>query len=288
MKPLIDLKHDTLEIKNINNELNQAIKQHKEALLESVQDAPQRVIIRRYLSILHELCRQACACLDAKAYSTLEALSRVIMEQSANMLYISMDGGSNARALLRSSKQLTESNGKAWANHLASQSTANPAAQARQVSGAAMLERIDKRWPDIKRYPSSKGLFSALGWESHYYAFYSPLCDSVHSFSDEMSALVDFSDLYSISEAEAEKSLAYWNKERLRLAIYHYAVAIGLRTEAFSRCCYSLAPDLYETSSERLLEKINTLIMRHDSFDHSRLKEMESGRAKPDEFVIKI
>ncbi|MDH1509716.1 hypothetical protein N5I28_08105, partial [Pseudomonas mosselii] len=131
-------------------------------------------------------------------------------------------------------------------------------------------------------------LFSALGWESHYYAFYSPLCDSVHSFSDEMSALVDFSDLYSISEAEAEKSLTYWNKERLRLAIYHFVVAIGLRTEAFSRCCSSLAPDLHEISSEGLLIKINTPIMRHDLFDHSRLREMESGMAKPDEFVINI
>ncbi|PBP45426.1 DUF5677 domain-containing protein [Pseudomonas syringae] len=288
MKLLIDLKYDTQEIKNINEQLNQAIKKHKEALLDSVTDAPQRIIIRRYLSILHELCQQACACLDAKACSTLEALSRVIMEQSANMLYISMDGGSNARALLRSSKQLTESNGKAWADHLASQSAANPAAQARQASGASMLERIDKRWPDIKRYPGGKGLFAALGWESHYYAFYSPLCDSVHSFSDEMSALVDFSDLYSISEAEAKKSLTYWNKERLRLGVYHYAVAIGLRTEAFSRCCDFLAPDLNEESSEWLLKKINELIIRHDLFDHSRLKEMEFGIAKLDEFVINV
>lgn len=283
---MIDLKQESLEIKTINKRLDQTIAKHKEALLESVRDDPQRIIIRRYLSVLHEFCQQACACLDTKAYSTLEALSRVIMEQSANMLYVSLDSGDNARALLRSSKQLTESNGKAWANYLASQGAVNPAAQARQASGAAMIERIDKRWPDIKRYPGGKGLFTALGWESHYYAFYSPLCDSVHSFSDEMSALVDFSELFSISQTEGKKALIYWNKERLRLATYHYAIAIGLRAEAFSRCCNLLAPDLNDGSAELLSSKLNELIIRHDNFDHSRLDGMSSGTATFEDFPI--
>lgn len=283
---MINLKEEASEIKIINKNLDHIIKNNKEKFLASVQDDPQRIIIRRYLSLLRELCQQACACLDTKAYSTLEALSRVIMEQSANMLYVSLDSGDNSRALLRSSRQLTESNGRAWANYLASQGAANPAAQARQASGAALLERIDKRWPNIKRYPGGKGLFTALGWESHYYAYYSPLCDSVHSFSDEMAALVDFSDLYSISQVDGEKLLMIWNKERLRLAIYHYAVAIGLRAEAFSRSCNLLAPDLNDDSAELLFIKLNSLIARHDQFDHTRLEGINSGSANFEDFVI--
>ncbi|MGG5239611.1 DUF5677 domain-containing protein [Pseudomonas lurida] len=286
MKASINLKQDSQEIKNINLQINNMIARHKEVLLKNVTNDPQRIIIRRYLSVLYELCQQAYQCLEAKAYSTLEALSRVIIEQSANMLYVSMDKGDNALALLRSSKQLTESNGKAWSAYLALQGAVNPAAQARQNSGATMLARFDRRWPNIERYPGSKGLFRALGWESHYYAFYSPLCDSVHSFSDEMSVLVDLSELFSISMTEGEEALICWNKERLRLAVYHYAIAIGLRAEAFSRCCNLLAPDLTVDTAESLSRKLNELIMRHDRFDHTRLESINSGTATFEDFLI--
>lgn len=286
MKASINLKQDSQEIKNINLQINNMIARHKEVLLKNVTNDPQRIIIRRYLSVLYELCQQAYQCLEAKAYSTLEALSRVIIEQSANMLYVSMDKGDNALALLRSSKQLTESNGKAWSAYLALQGAVNPAAQARQNSGATMLARFDRRWPNIERYPGSKGLFRALGWESHYYAFYSPLCDSVHSFSDEMSVLVDLSELFSISMTEGEEALICWNKERLRLAVYHYAIAIGLRAEAFSRCCNLLAPDLTVDTAESLSRKLNELIMRHDRFDHTRLESINSGMATFEDFLI--
>jgi hypothetical protein len=286
VKASINLKQDSQEIKNINLQINNMIARHKEVLLKNVTNDPQRIIIRRYLSVLYELCQQACQCLEAKAYSTLEALSRVIIEQSANMLYVSMDKGDNALALLRSSKQLTESNGKAWSAYLALQGAVNPAAQARQNSGATMLARFDRRWPNIERYPGSKGLFRALGWESHYYAFYSPLCDSVHSFSDEMSVLVDLSELFSISMTEGEEALICWNKERLRLAVYHYAIAIGLRAEAFSRCCNLLAPDLTVDTAESLSRKLNELIMRHDRFDHTRLESINSGTATFEDFLI--
>lgn len=286
MKASINLKQDSQDIKNISLQINNMIARNKEALLENVTNDPQRIIIRRYLSVLYELCQQACQCLEAKAYSTLEVLGRVIIEQSANMLYVSMDKGDNALALLRSSKQLTESNGKAWSAYLASQGAVNPAAQARQNSGATMLARFDRRWPNIERYPGSKGLFRALGWESHYYAFYSPLCDSVHSFSDEMSVLVDLSELFSISITEGEEALICWNKERLRLAVYHYAIAIGLRTEAFSRCCDLLAPDLIVDTAESLSRTLNELIMRHDHFDHTRLESINSGTATFEDFLI--
>lgn len=286
MKSSINLKQDSQEIQNLNHQLNSLVAKNKEILLESVANDPQRIIIRRYLSVLYELCEQACKCLDAKAYSTLEALSRVIIEQSANLLYVSLDKGDNALALLRSSKQLTESNGKAWSTYLESQGAVNPAAQARQNSGATMLARFDKRWPDVERYPGNKGLFRALGWESHYYAFYSPLCDSVHSFSDEMSVLVDLGELFSISMTDGEEALIYWNKERLRLATYHYAMAIGLRAEAFSRCCNLLAPDSADDAAESLFTTLNELIMRHDNFDHTRLEAVKSGAAKFEEFLI--
>lgn len=283
---MIDLKQDSLTITLFNQQFDELVGRHKEALLAHIKDEPQRVIIRHYLNVLRELCQQGCGCLNGKAYSTLEALSRVIMEQSANMLYVGMNGGDSARALLRSSKQLTESNGKAWATYLASQGAHNPAAQARQTNGAAMLAHFDERWPNVARYPGGKGLFTALGWENHYYAFYAPLCDSVHSFSDDMSALVGIGDLFAQSELEGAQLLRYWDKERRRLATYHYAIALGLRAEAFTRLCNLLAPEMKDDVAEVIFKDLNDLIERHDQFDHTRLDGMSTGTAAFEDFAI--
>jgi hypothetical protein len=269
---MIDLKQDAQTINLFNQQFDELVGRHKEELLSHVQDDPQRIIIRHYLNVLRELCQQGSACLNGKTYSTLEALSRVIMEQSANMLYVGMDGGDNARALLRSSSQLTESNGDAWAAYLASQGADNPAAQARQVNGAAMLAHFDKRWPNVARYPGGKRLFTVLGWENHYYAFYAPLCDSIHSFSDDLSALVGIGELYSRSESEGTQLLYSWEAERRRLATYHYAIALGLRAEAFSRLCNLLTSEIDDDAAEVIFKSLNDLIKRHDQFDHARLR----------------
>lgn len=274
---MIDLKQDSLTINAFIQYLNGLVDRYKDSLLELLTDNHQRIIIQRYFSVMRELTAQGCYCLNNHAYSTLEALSRVIIEQSANMLYVGMDEGENARALLRSSKQLTENNGKAWAAYLASKNHHNPAAQARQRNGAAMIEEFDKRWPKTARYPNGKKLFSLLGWENHYHAFYAPLCDSVHSYSDDFSALTMIGDVYALSESEGVRVLQYWNQDRIRLATYHYAIAVGLQTESFSRLCSSRGIEL-EEDAFRQFEKLDDLIRRNDEFDHSRLDEMRAGK----------
>lgn len=269
---MIDLKQDALTINLFNQQFDELVGRHKEELLSHVQDDPQRVIIRHYLNVLRELCQQGCACLNSKAYSALEPLCRVIMEQSANMLYVGMDGGDNARALLRSSTKQTERNGKNWATYLTSQGADNPAAQARQANGAAMQAHFNKRSPNVADYEGGKLLFTKLGWENHHYAFYAPLCDSIHSYSDDLSALVGIGELYSRSESEGTQLLYDWETERRRLATYHFAIALGLRAEAFSRWCNLLTSEVDDDAAEVIFKRLNDLIKRHDQFDHARLR----------------
>ena len=283
---MIDLKQDAQIIERFNHQLDTLVERHKEVVVAAVTNDFQKIIICHYLSVLSELCQQGCKCLNVKAFSTLEALSRVIMEQSANMLYVGMDGGDNALSLLRSSKKMTEGNGKAWATYLASQGAHNPAAQARHESGKAMLASFDKRWPRVERYPGGKGLFSALGWESHYHAFYAPLCDSIHSYSDDMSVLVDICELSKKTRQEAEQLLKYWNKERSRLATYHFAVALGLRAEATTRLFDILVGELEDDFAESIFSSISDLIKRHDQFDHGRLSGMKTSDAQFEDFAI--
>ncbi|WP_073526953.1 hypothetical protein [Pseudomonas fluorescens] len=285
---MIDLKKDTYTILNFNSDLEELIKKHKDPLLAALTDDTQRLIIRHYLRIIGEFCRQACECLKNKSYSTLEALSRVVMEQSANKLYVGMDEGDNGRALLRSSNQLIESNGKAWAAYLESQDAKNPAAQARQKNGSSMLSHFNEKWADVARYPGGKGLFKALGWENTYYAYYAPLCDSVHSFSDEMSALVGIGEIFEHSEAEGVKTLQYWDKERRRLAVYHFAVALGLRAEAFARLCELQLGEFIDEKADKLFTKLRNLIESHDRFDHARLDAMSKGSVAYQKFPIKV
>lgn len=283
---MIDLKQDAASITHINQRFDEFVGRNREELLSRIKDDPQRVMVRYYLNVLRELCTQGCGCLPVKAFSTLEALSRVIMEQSANMLYVGMDGGENARALLRSSKQLTESNGKSWAAYLAEQGLHNPAAQARQANGAMMLADLDRRWPDVARYPGGKGLFTALGWENHYYAFYAPLCDSVHSFSDDLSNLVSIGEVFSVSAEVGEQLIVYWEKERRRLATYHFAIAIGLRAEAFGRICNAVDLSLDDKAAEDNYADLHRLIDRHDKFDGARLSEVDAGDMSFENFPI--
>jgi len=273
---MIDLKQDAATITHVNQRFDELIGRHKEKVLSQIKDDPQRVIIRYYLKVLRELCIQGCGCLSAQAYSTLEALSRVIMEQSANMLYVGMDSGENARALLRSSKALIKSNGESWAAYLATQGLHNPVAQARQENGAMMLAHFDKQWPNVARYPGGKGLFAAIGWANNYYAFYSPLCDSVHSFSDDLANLVSISEVFAESAAFGEQVLRYSEKERCRLATYHYAIAIGLRAESFGGICSIVGFSLDEKETDDIFADLHRLIERHEKFDGARLSEMNA------------
>lgn len=268
---MIDLKQDAATIIEANQRFNDLIASHKEDLLSLIKDDPQRIAIRNYLRVLQELCTQGCNCLAAQAYSTLEAMSRVIMEQAANMLYVSMDSGDHVRQLLRSSRLLTMNNGKQWADYLAENNVQHHAARERQKNGAMLLDHVDKRWPDVKRYPGGRGLFAAVGWDNAYYAFYSPLCDSVHSYSDDIANLVDIGEIFLESPDFGERLLRETETERRRLATYHYAAAICLRVEAFVQTCSLMLLPLDVKTLEEISGDLSDLIVRHDDFDASRV-----------------
>jgi hypothetical protein len=193
------------------------------------------------------------------------------MEQAANMLYVSMDSGDHVRQLLRSSRLLTMNNGKQWADYLAENKVQHHAARERQKNGAMLLDHVDKRWPDVKRYPGGRGLFAAVGWDNAYYAFYSPLCDSVHSYSDDIANLVDIGEIFLESPEFGERLLRETETERRRLATYHYAAAICLRVEAFVQTCRLMLLPLDVKTLEDISGDLSDLIVRHDDFDASRV-----------------
>ena len=268
---MINLKEEAETLTGFNQLCHQTFLKHKGSLLVGIKNDAQRLMTYKYFDVLNELCIQASNCLNSRAYSASEALTRVIIEQSANHLYIALDDGRNARALLKRSKKLTLNNGNNWVEHLTAQGIDNPAAKARQRNGEALVQDFEKRWPDTGHYPNAKELFKALGWTSHYHAYYAPLCDSVHTFSDDMANLVGIFELYEQSAQDGAEVLAYWEQERRRLATYHCAVAIGLRYEAFARICDRLDSVGVLEAVLPAVKKLQALIDRHEQYDHVRV-----------------
>jgi len=275
MSKIIDLKKDARVALNLNGICDSELSIMKEKMYKSFKSQTQELMVFHYFRILNELCTQAGNLLLAGAYSSAEAQTRVIIEQAANQLYIAGDEGERARALLRSSKQLTKKNGENWIAFLESKGWSNPGAIARRRNGAIALADFDERWPDTERYPNGRKLFEVLGWENHYHAFYSPLCDSVHSYSDDMANLIFFYENAALLGDDLEKFLKYTEIERRRLATYNYLIAVGLRTESLTRICNALNINYESQKIEHAFEELQKKIDQHESYDYDRLETIK-------------
>ncbi|MDF7630471.1 DUF5677 domain-containing protein [Erwiniaceae bacterium L1_55_4] len=272
MNNIIDLKKDAEVALNLNRICETELSILKERMYDSFKSQTQELMVFHYFRILNELCTQAGKMLLAGAYSSAEAQTRVIIEQAANQLYIAGDEGERARALLRSSKQLTKKNGENWIAFLESEGWSNPGAIARKRNGELALADFDERWPNTEKYPNGRRLFEVLGWENHYHAFYAPLCDSVHSYSDDMANLILFYENAELFGDDLEKVLKDAEMERRRLATYNYSIAVGLRAEGLSRICNILDVNIESQQIEHAFEQLQKTIEQHESYDHGRLE----------------
>ncbi|HFO8722922.1 TPA: DUF5677 domain-containing protein, partial [Escherichia coli] len=214
---------------------------------------------------------QAIFSLSTGAFSASEVLTRVIMEQAANQFYIAIDDGKNAQALLKGSKKLVHSNGKRWLECLKSKEMTNPAADERIRIGKELTDMFNRLWPNTPEYPGTKKLFEVIGWETHYHAYYVPLCDSIHTFSDDMANIVSlYNAIQSDKTTAIELTLAV-KQENKRLAIYNVVIAIGLRCEALVNVFNSLGYRDIITEMAPTIDAVNQIIIRHDDFEHSRI-----------------
>lgn len=275
MSKIIDLKKDAEVALNLNRVCETELSFLKEKMYNIFKSQTQELMVFHYFRILNELCTQAGNLILAGAYSSAEAQTRVIIEQAANQLYIAGDEGERSRALLRSSKQLTKKNGENWIAFLETKGWSNPGAIARRRNGQIALADFDERWPNTERYPNGRKLFECLGWENHYHAFYAPLCDSVHSFSDDMANLILFYENAALFGDDLEKLIKDAEMERRRLATYNYLIAVGLRAESLTRICNALNVNYESQKIEQAFEQLQKTIDQHESYDHGRLEKIK-------------
>jgi hypothetical protein len=134
-----------------------------------------------------------------------------------------------------------------------------------------LMADADKRWPKVGPYPGTKELFSKIDWEDVYHAFYAPLCDSVHSFSDDLTNIVGIGEIFKASSHEGTQLLALWEQERRRLATYHSAVAVCSPCEALGQICAIRNLTSVFSELKEITTDVQSLISRHEQFDHARI-----------------
>ena len=262
-----NMNEDIGAITDINLLCHNIYLRHK-AKIDNIKSKEQRLVIHQYFTVLNELSSQACDSLKLNRLSVVEVLTRVIIEQSANQNYIAIDNGKNAQSLLRDSKKMLIKNGENWLSYLQSKGFENPAAQERIRLGKQLVEYFNAEWPDAPPYPGVKRLFQAIEWENHYHSYYVPLCDSVHSFSDDMVNLIALSDSESSTR---DSDINFMMQENKRLAIYNLASATYLR-------CLSLENSFIASGFDEIIQEIMPameglaqIINRNDEYDHSRI-----------------
>ncbi|EEC9332449.1 hypothetical protein KDF03_004714 [Escherichia coli] len=265
-----DFDEDVKKIAAINKYIHAKFERHKDKI-DNLKGVEQKLMVLHYFNVLNELSNQAIFSLSTGAFSASEVLTRVIMEQAANQFYIAIDDGKNAQALLKGSKKLVHSNGKRWLECLKSKEMTNPAADERIRIGKELTDMFNRWWPNTPEYPGTKKLFEVIGWETHYHAYYVPLCDSIHTFSDDMANIVSlYNAIQSDKTTAIELTLAV-KQENKRLAIYNVVIAIGLRCEALVNVFNSLGYRDIITEMAPTIDAVNQIIIRYDDFEHSRI-----------------
>ncbi|EEU0777318.1 hypothetical protein FAE30_004911, partial [Escherichia coli] len=137
--------------------------------------------------------------------------------------------------------------------------------------GKELTDMFNRLWPNTPEYPGTKKLFEVIGWETHYHAYYVPLCDSIHTFSDDMANIVSlYNAIQSDKTTAIELTLAV-KQENKRLAIYNVVIAIGLRCEALVNVFNSLGYRDIITEMAPTIDAVNQIIIRYDDFEHSRI-----------------
>lgn len=264
------LEYEINDIEVLSRTCSAISSEYDNALLGNMDDI-QKLFAFKYFKVLNQLCISAISCLKTNAYSTVEVLSRVIIEQSANLTYISSDNGCRAKSLVKSSMILKSKNGKSWAAYLDAEGATNPAAQARQSSGEIMTKLLEVKWPKTGNYPNIRQLFKIIGWEGIYHSYYVPLCDSVHTFSEGFFNLFSASEIFKASPQDCLKLMRYQKEENKRYSIYCFAVAVLMRCEALATSLEGLSlgdeEDRLKTAAQPLIDMID----RHDEYDHARL-----------------
>lgn len=239
-----------------------------------------KVQAQTLLEILDDLNSSLVASLSKGFYSSVEALSRVALENTINLIYIFEDDEVlRAKSLLNSYLTTSKKRAEKWLDYAVNVKDVEGEQRARTFI-QHLKDNIKtflspfRKDPKIKGWPDARARFKAVGLENLYHILYAPSCNSVHSFSE---------DIYNFTYAEYTPPVVraeIFNgmmAEKTSFAYYLATNAVLLYSEAIQRLAVRFENEEIEKDVFGEKQKLWRLITEHENLtddyykDHSAL-----------------
>lgn len=250
--------------------------------LQVGQDNPLPFILKveteTLLHIVADLNNSLLLSLSNGLYSSVEALSRVALENTINLVYINEeDDTRRAKSLLKSYLTTSRDRGEKWLDFAVL--TKDEGSEQRARAFFDNLKFVKDllplfRDPKVKGWSDARARFKAVGLENLYHILYAPTCNSVHSFSEDIynQMLLE----YTAPEFKLEifKSI---EAEKTSFAYYLATNAVLLYADAVQRLAAKLENNDVEDSVFEVEGTLWGLIKEHESLTDEYYKEVSES-----------
>ena len=219
-----------------------------------------------FLFSISEITKSLMLSLENNCYSSAEALARISVEYSINLIYVvEGEGHDRAKSLLKN--YLLESKRKTdkWKSYVASEGNEKSVEMAN--SKLDYLDALQSLHPElvdknIKGWPDARTRFEKVGLESLYHTIFASASDSVHSLSeDAFNIMIVESGPEEAKKAAADAVFA----EKRSFAFYLASWAILCFAEAAARLASEMGESQTGERIEQVTSKVGKLIEEHEA-----------------------
>lgn len=215
--------------------------------------------------------------LKVGAYSSVEALARVSIENTANLIYIMSDEtGCRSSSFLYKYLDSTAKTAKFWHDYCIASKNGIAAEIATQKINNLKEMKLQFKWKhdlNTGKWPkSSFEIFKNIGAQEIYQTIYSTTSDSIHSFSEDCYNLAHnilTSDLFSPTQnALLEKVRIV---EKASFAIFCAAQSLHLFCQVTQHLAHRIENDTFNQSLKDSISVLENILKEHnDALLHSR------------------
>lgn len=229
-----------------------------------------KVQAQSLLQILEDLNSSLISSLSKGLYSSVEALSRVAIENAVNLMYIcDEEDAFRAKSLLKSYVTSSQDRAEKWLKFSISQNDGVAEERANTLietlRGAKTFLTFFND-PNVKGWPDARARFRAINIEKLYHVLFAPSSNAVHGFSE---------DVYNQTYIEyvpaqfRQEMFASYDAEKISFAYYLATNSILLYCEAAYRISLKLNREDMEEAFSVTRKEIFNLIGEHEELTAS-------------------
>jgi hypothetical protein len=231
---------------------------------EKLKHAAKQIHCRHSLQAISEVTEAAVTVLTSGCWTAAEALSRIAIEHSVNMIYVLADSdGGRVRSLLkyyiddsirRANNWLKSSEQKNHANGIEAAQLKLHYLQELKISNDSWYG-VAKGWPDARRR------FEETGLGHQYHVLFATASDSVHGLAEDVFNLVAVNKLPEGVQSEGKDAIS---AERASFAVYLVTNSLLFYCEAVHYLADALGDVAAMEAVKRVGAKLRTVIDEHE------------------------